>query len=157
MGEIKGYIIMVIGALLSLLAPIQNFMYAMVSLFVVNFAFGLLAAIVNKEEWSTKKALLFFLYCAIFFVTAAAVFIIGHFMDNEIEAAAVVKFMCFMAIYVFGVNILRNWRNVLVEGTSWWKLVDLLLYVLTVKFIERFDIVKKWQETKHDKQDESIR
>ena len=33
MGEIKAYIIMVVGALFTLLSPIQNFMYAMVLLF----------------------------------------------------------------------------------------------------------------------------
>ena len=145
MTEIKDYLVMMVGVVFSLLSPIQGFMWAMVCLFALNFGFGLLAAIVKKEGWSTKKALWFFVYCAIFFVTAASVFIIGHFMENEREAVAVVKFMCFMAIYVFGVNILRNWRQVLREGTAWWKLVDLLYYVLTVKFIERFSIVKKWQ------------
>ena len=67
-------------------------------------------------------------------------------MGEKEQAATVVKGLCFLAIYVFGTNILRNWRNILSDGTAWYKFVDLLYYVLSVKFIEKFDIVKKWQE-----------
>lgn len=154
MGEIKAYIVMVIGALFTLLSPIQNFMYGMVLLFGINFAFGLIAAIVNKEGWSTKKALLFFGYCAIFFVTAASFFIIGHFMEEESQAIAVVKILCYVAIYIFGTNICRNWLNILSPGTAWYKFVDLLYYVLSVKFIEKFQIVKHWQEERNNTEHE---
>ena len=154
MGEIKTYIIMVIGALFTLLSPIQNFMLAMVTLFGVNFIFGLVAAIVNKEGWSTKKALMFFAYCFIFFATAAAFFIIGKFMNEEGQAIAVVKILCYLALYVFGTNICRNWLNIVPKGSTWHKMVDLLYYVLSVKFIERFDTVKKWQEERNNKNNE---
>lgn len=146
---------MVIGALFTLLSPIQNFMWAMVTLFGVNFLFGLVAAIVNKEGWSTKKALMFFAYCFIFFVTAASFFVIGHFMNEEDQAIAVVKILCYVAIYIFGTNICRNWLNILTKGTAWYKFVDLLYYVLSVKFIERFDIVKRWQEERNGKKEET--
>ncbi|MBR1448815.1 MAG: hypothetical protein IJ588_08755 [Prevotella sp.] len=153
MGEIKTYIVMVVGALFTLLSPIQNFMYAMVLLFGINFLFGLVAAVVNKEGWSTKKALWFFAYCAIFFVTAAAFFIIGHFMDEEAQAIAVVKILCYVAIYIFGTNICRNWLNILPDGSAWHRMVDLIYYVLSVKFIERFNIVKRWQEERKKDED----
>ena len=145
---------MVIGALFPLLSPIQNFMWAMVTLFGVNFLFGLLAAIMNRESWSTKKALMFIWYCCIFFVTAASFFVIGKFMNEEGQALAVVKILCYVAVYIFGTNICRNWLNILPKGTAWYKMVDLLYYVLSVKFIEKFDVVKRWQEersnTRHE-------
>lgn len=146
MAEIKTYIVMVVGAVFTLLAPIQNFMYAMALLFGVNFVFGLIAAIVNKEEWSWKKACWFFFLCFIFFGTAGSLFLIGHFMGEKEQAATVVKGLCFLAIYVFGTNICRNWRNILTPGTTWYKFVDLMYYVLSVKFVERFSVVKKWLE-----------
>ena len=154
MGEIKTYIIMVVGALFTLLSPIQNFMWAMVTLFGVNFVFGLLAAIVNKEEWSTRKALMFFAYCFVFFGTAVSFFIIGKFMNEEGQAIAVVKILCYLALYVFGTNICRNWLNIVPQGSTWYKMVDLLYYVLCVKFVERFDVVKKWQEERNSTKDE---
>lgn len=137
---------MVVSGVLSLLSPIQKFMGAMIVLFVLNFLFGLLSAIVNKEGWSTKKAMWFFGYCAIFFVTCASLFIIGHFMGQPDEAQAVVKCICFLAIYIFCTNIVRNWKSLLVEGTAWYKFVDLLYYVLTMEVIEKLPIVKRWQE-----------
>lgn len=146
MGEIKAYIVMMAGALLTLLAPIQNFMIAMAILFAINFVFGLVAAVVNKEGWSTKKALMFLFHMATFLVTACSAFVIGHLMGEESQAIAVVKIYCYVAIYIFGTNIARNWLQILKPGTSWYKFVDLIYYVLSVKFIERFDIVKKWQE-----------
>ena len=150
MGEIKTYIVMVIGALFTLLSPIQNFMWAMVTLFAVNFLFGLLAAIVNKEEWSNKKALMFFGYCFIFFGTACSFFIIGHFMNEDSQAIALVKILCYLAVYIFGTNICRNWLNIVPKGSTWYKMVDLLYYVLSVKFIEKFDVVKRWQEERNN-------
>lgn len=146
MGEIKTYIVMMAGALLTLLAPIQNFMIAMAILFAINFGFGLVAAVVNKEGWSTKKALMFLVHMATFLVTACSAFVIGHLMGEESQAIAVVKIYCYVAIYIFGTNIARNWLQILKPGTSWYKFVDLIYYVLSIKFIERFDIVKKWQE-----------
>ena len=146
MSDLKSMLIMVVGGVLSLLSPIEKFMWAMIVLFILNFMFGLLSAIVNKEGWSTKKAMWFFGYCAIFFVTCASLFVIGHFMGQPDEAQAVVKCICFLAVYIFSVNIVRNWRSVLVKGTAWYKFVDLLYYVLTMEVIENLPMVKRWQE-----------
>jgi len=143
MAEFKTYIVMVIGALFTLLAPIQNFMIAMALLFGVHFVFGLLAARVSGEEWSWKKALWFFILCFIFFGTVGALFLIGHLMGEKEQAITVVKGLCFLAIYVFGTNICRNWRNILTPGTAWYKFVDLMYYALSVKFVEKFNWVKK--------------
>ena len=113
MNDIRSVIIAVAGAFFALISPIQDFMLGMLILFVLNFAFGWLAAIFGGEEWSWRKAGMCFVYCFIFF-----------------------------AIYVFGTNILRNWRNLCTPGSPWYNLVSLLYYVLTVKFVERFKIFK---------------
>ena len=146
MNDVKTFIITLIMGFLSLLAPIHNFMYAMLILFGLNFVFGLTAARAKNEHWSTKKALWFFGYVAIFLVIAASAFIIGHLMGEHEQAVAVVKILCYIAVYIFGTNIFRNMRHIFPMGTAWYKLFDLCYYVLSVKFIERFQIVKKWQE-----------
>lgn len=146
MNDLKAIIIGFMGAIFTLLAPIQNFMYAMLILFGLNFGAGLLAAYVKKEPWENKKALWFFAYCAIFLVSACSAFIIGHLMGEKEQSIAVVKILCFLAIYIFGTNIFRNLRFVAPTGSSWYKLFDLCYYVLSVKFIEKFDFMKKWQK-----------
>lgn len=150
MSELKSYIVMVVGAVFTLLAPIQNFMIAMALLFAVNFIFGLLAARVSGEEWSWKKAFWFFVLCFIFFGTVGALFLIGYLMGEKEQAVTVVKGLCYLAIYVFGTNICRNWRNILTPGITWYRFVDLMYYVLSVKFVEKFSIVKKWQEERNN-------
>ena len=77
MNDFRSIIIAVTGAFFALLSPIQDFMAGMLILFVVNFVFGLLAAIFNGEEWSWRKAGMCFVYCLIFFATAASMFIVG--------------------------------------------------------------------------------
>ena len=67
-------------------------------------------------------------------------------MGERQQAEAVVKILCYVAIYIFGTNICRNWLNILSPGTAWYRFVDLVYYVLSVKFIERFRIVKEWQQ-----------
>ena len=151
MAEIKTYIVMLLGGMFTLLAPIHNFMYAMVLLFGLNFLFGLAEAVVSGEGWKTKKALMFLFHCAIFFIAAAAIFIIGYLMDEKTQSIVVVKMLCFAALYIFGTNIFRNWRDILTPGTPWYKFVDLLYYILSVKFIEKFPIVKKWQQERETK------
>lgn len=143
MNDIRNIIIMISGAFVTLLSPIHDFMFGMLILFAVNFVFGLLAALCNGEEWSWRKAGMCFVYCLIFFGTAAAMFIVGHFVHAEEQALACVKYVCLAAIYLFGTNILRNWRSLLKEGSTWHKFVTCLYYVLTVKFVEKFDMFKR--------------
>lgn len=150
MEDIKTIIVYVVGAIFTLLTPIHNFMIAMLILFGFNFFVGIIAAVVNSEPWSFKKAFTFIEYVCIFLLIACAAFTIGHFMNNEDQAIAVVKILCFLAVYIFGTNIFRNMCNITPKGTAWFKLFDLCYYVLSVKFIERFEFVKKWQEERNN-------
>lgn len=145
---LKGLVLTVLGLLASLLSPIGDFMVAMLVLLTVNLVFGIAAAAAKGEKWSWKKAGMFFVFCGGFFLTAGSMFAVGHFLHNDAEAAVCVKYACFIAVYVFGTNILRNWKEMLAEGTATWKFVDALLYVLTVKFVERLPWVRKWQDEK---------
>jgi hypothetical protein len=151
MDDIKTVIVTGMGALFSLLAPIRYFMYAMVLLFFLNFVFGLAADIVNGGKWSTKKALMFFVCCAVFFVTSCSAFIIGHFMGEHEQAVTVVKFLCYIAIFVFGTNMFRNMRDICPKGSQWYRFFDLCYYIMSVQFIEKIPLIKKWQEQREKK------
>ncbi len=156
MDDIKTVIVYAVGAIMTLLAPIQNFIYAMLVLFGVNFLIGLLAARMKEEKWSTKKALMFYVYVTIFLVISCTSFIIGDLMGEQEQAVAVVKILCYIAVYIFGTNIFRNLRKIVPYGTAWYKLFDLCYYTLSVKFIERFDFVQKWREESEPKNHNTI-
>ena len=144
--ELKGLVVTVVGLMASLFAPILDFMMAMLILLTVNLLFGIASAWAAGERWSWKKASMFFVFCFGLFGTFASMFAVGHFLHEDAEAALCVKYACFIAVWVFGTNILKNWRKMLKEGTATWKFVDILLYVLTVQFVEKLPFVKKWQE-----------
>lgn len=154
MQDLKTVVVYVIGAIFTLLTPIHNFMIAMLILFGINFFFGVVAAVVNKEKWSHKKAMMFFVYMGIFLVISCAAFIIGHYLNNEDQAVAVVKILCYLAVYIFGTNIFRNLRGIVTKDTAWFKLFDLCYYVLSVQFIEKFSFVKKWQDERLNTENE---
>ena len=156
MDDIKTVVVYAVGAIMTLLAPIQNFMYAMLILFGINFFFGLVAARMKDEKWSTKKALMFFVYVVVFLLIACTAFVIGHLMGEHEQAIAVVKILCYIAVYIFGTNIFRNLRHIVPKGSAWYKLFDLCYYTLSVKFIEKFDFVKKWQEEKKEENHNTI-
>lgn len=150
--EIKTLVITVFGLLTSLFAPILDFMVAMLLLLTLNLFFGIASARTNGEEWSWKKAMMFFVFCGGLFLTFTVMFAVGHFLHQDAEAALGVKYACFIAVWVFGTNIFRNWRKMLIPGTSMYKFVDVLLYILTVQFVERLPFVKKYQNDQEKKE-----
>ena len=156
MNDLKTIIVYVIGAVATLLAPIQDFIWAMLILFGINFVIGIIAAHVKKEGWNTKKALMFFVYVAIVLTIACMAFVIGHLMGDHEQAVAVVKILCYLAVYIFGTNIFRNLRTLPPKGSTWYKFFDLCYYVLSVKFIEKLSFIKKWQEEREKKEEGTI-
>lgn len=149
--DLKGLVVTVVGLMASLFAPILDFMMAMLILLTVNLLFGIASAWAAGERWSWKKASMFFVFCFGLFGTFASMFAVGHFLHEDAEAALCVKYACFIAVWVFGTNILKNWRKMLKEGTATWKFVDILFYVLTVQFVEKLPWVKKWQSEQEEK------
>ena len=144
MNEVKVIIVNVITAVLGFLSPIQDFMTAIVILFILNFLFGLTADMVQGEEWSWKKAFRFITHCLVFFVLAAAVFTCGHYMHNEQGAIQCVSYICYIAFYIYGVNILRNTRHILLEGSGMYRVVDILYYVLTLKVVDKIPFLSEY-------------
>ena len=147
MNEVKTYVVTGIGALFVLMSPIHNFMVAMLLLFVTNFLFGLVAARAAGEKWDYKKALKFLWLCILFFIMVGMIFIVGYLMGERDQSAAAVKMVCWLALYIFGTNIIKNWHNLLTPGTTWYKFVDLLYYILSIQFVEKLPFIKKWQES----------
>ena len=92
---------------------------------------------VHGEGWSFKKSMVFFYHCTIFFVLTASMYITGHYMHNEGETLGVVKALCGVAIWFYLTNIVRNWRLMLVEDTTMWKIAGFVYYVLTLKMVDK--------------------
>ena len=157
MNEVKVIIVNVITAVLGFLSPIQDFMTAIVILFILNFLFGLTADMVNGSEWSWKKAFRFITHCLVFFVLAAAVYTCGHYMHNEAGAIQCVSYICYVTFYIYGTNILRNTRHMLQEGSGMYRVVDILYYVLTLKVVDKIPFLSEYlKKSKKEADNENI-
>lgn len=145
----------VISGMLSLFFPIRDFMYAMLVVFGVNYIFGLVAGLKHGEEWNLKKSMVFFYHCCLFFVMSASIFITGYFLHAGEETLGVVKALCGVAIWFYSTNIVRNWRMMLIEDTTMWKVAGFVYYVLTLKAIDKIPFLSEYLKTAHVKVDEN--
>lgn len=134
-------------------SPIKDFMTAAVLLFIVNFFCGLLADIVVGNKWKTKKALIFVWYCFLYFGLCAFVFACGHFMRNEEGAVQCVSYVCYLALYIYGVNIVRNLKKVVVSGSSMYRILDIIYYVLTFEFVKKIPYLSNYFEARRLEED----
>ncbi len=144
MNEIKVFFVAVISGLLALLSPIKDFMHAMILLFVVNFLCGLIADFRQGQHWSMKKAMVFFYHVAVFFVIAVCAFMIGHFMHNEDEALYCIKTLCFIALWFYTINILKNLRVMLIDGTTMWHMVNFLYFIVSLKMVNKIPFLNDY-------------
>lgn len=144
MNEIKTFIIAIVSGLLALLSPIKDFMHAMIMIFVINFFCGLIADYRSGNKWSMRKAMLFFYHIAVFFVLISAFFIIGKFMHNPDEALFSVKFTCLFGLWVFSVNITKNLKIMLIEGSPMWHIANFLHFILSLKVINKIPFLNDY-------------
>ena len=149
--NIRYFFMGLISAMAAFFSPISDFMTAMIILFIVNFAFGLVADIVNGGCWQNKKALKFFGQSTLFFILMVSVLTVGDKLHDHEEAISGVKYLCSMATYFFAVNISRNWKMIAPKGSVWYKIASFCYYVLSVQFVEKIPYLKKFIKEEDNK------
>jgi hypothetical protein len=149
--ELKG-VLMVLGSwLFSRLVPIADFMQGMLLLFLINFVFGVVDDVVKGNGWEWRKAKTFFLHILVFFVIAACMCIVGYFLHNAEEAITGIRIMCVMAVWFYGVNILKNVCRILVTNTPMWKFFNFLYWVLSLKMVEKIPYLSEYMKSGAEK------
>lgn len=151
MNEIRLFVGVVTSSIVALFAPIGHVMFAMVWLFAINGAMGLLEDILHADGWKTKKALSFIGQCGIYFGTVMSLFLIGHLIHEHENAMSSVKMISIITVWVFGTNILKNARDCCPAGSSMYKLFDILYYVASVQAIEKIPFVQNYLSRKKEK------
>ena len=154
---VKAMIIGIVSELFAFFAPIENNFMALVWLFTLNFLFGMLADILAGREFSMRKAFACISHATLFFALCASLYGIGHYqqMNNEVLHQCVSSF-CWILVYCYSTNIVRNVRSLLYNNTPAFKAVDLLYNALTLAFIKSLpifnEILKQRREVKKCRQ-----
>lgn len=141
--------------LASLLFPIRNDIFGLILLFTLNFVIGLFADLGNHREWSFKKAFRLFRDAAVYFVLVASIYLLGHIKGEDATAVQCVSFLIYIAIYFYGTNILRNARMITQHGSTLFRILDFLYYVLSLRVVERFSYLKGYVD-EYEKENKSI-
>lgn len=149
--NIRYFCMGLISAMAAFFSPISDFMTAVVILFIVNFICGLTADIVEGNKWDTKKALIFIVYCFIYFGLCAFIYACGYFMHNNVGATQCISYICYVALYIYGINIVRNLKKVVVTGSSLYKLLDIIYYLLTFEFVHKIPYLDGYFKQVNDK------
>lgn len=138
------------SCLLTLFSPIQDILIGMVVLFAVNGLFGLFADIINGNGWKMYKATKFLVQCCVYFTLVMALFVVGHFIHKDNEAATCVSVVSIITTWVFSINILRNSRNSCPKTSSMYKLFDILYYIVSIQIVEKVPFVASYIARKEE-------
>lgn len=150
-------IAMLFSCLLTLFSPIQDILIGMVVLLAMNGVFGLLADIINGNGWKMNKATRFLIQCFVYFVLVMALFVVGHFIHKDSEAATCVSIISIITTWVFSINILRNCRNCCPKTSSMYKLFDILYYIVSIQIVEKVPFVASYIARKEEESNNHLK
>lgn len=143
---LKTLFVGLVTSIAAYLSPISGDIKSLIALFVINFLFGLMAGLLaNNETFSFKKAFRCILEAMAFFVTVSAIYYIGEQKGNPDGALQCVSFVTYSVFYFYGVNVLRNWKQLCRKGSATYKCVAFIYYVVSVEFIKNVPFLNNYQ------------
>lgn len=155
--QIRDFVSMTLSGFLAFMMPISDFMKAIAVVFLMNYVCGLLADFVEGNRWSLKKTMVFFYHCFVFSGISVFVFTIGKFMHNQDGAIQLISWLCYTVIWFYTCNVLRNLREIMIEGTTMYHVLGFLYYVMSLRMIEKIpflsDYIKTMPKATHKKKE----
>ena len=133
----KNLVVGLLTGISAYLNPISGEVHSLIAVFFLNFFFGLLSALlVSHESFNFRKAWRCIVEATVFFTLICCIYYVGDHKGNPEGALQCVSFITYSVFYFYGVNILRNIKNLLPEVSLGYKVFAFLYYVLSVEFIK---------------------
>lgn len=150
--QIKGVLLMVFSALSGFFMPIQDLMLAILILLGVNFLSGWIEDCIHADGWKWKKAFKAFYECCVLCGIGAFIFVMGHYMHKQDSSIQCLTAIYFAAIWFYSVNILGNWRKILVKGTTIYSFITFLHWLVSMKFVEKIPYLSEFINSGEEKE-----
>lgn len=150
MDYIRALVVSVCTSIAAFLRPISGDIYSLLLIFGINFICGLIAAYCKGESFDLKKAFRCVKESAIFFFLVASIFAVGKFKGNIDGALQCVSFVVYSVVWFYSVNILRNLKNILKEGSTAHQTVCFIYYIVSVEFVKHIPYLSNYLKTKAD-------
>lgn len=143
--KIKEFIISVVLALLAFMKPIEPELKTLALIFFLNFTFGYLSGMIaNREDFDLKKAGRCGLEAAVFFILCLSIFEIGQLKGQDAQAQQCVSMITYLAMYFYGLNVLKNLKKIFRPNTAAWYIVAFIYYILRIKWVEKIPFLSEF-------------
>lgn len=149
MDYIKGLVVGFITSVAAYLNPISGEIQGLIALFAINFMAGLVADIlIEKDGFSFKKAFHCITEATAFFALICTIYYIGEHKGNAAGALQCISFITYSILWFYGVNILKNLKQIFKPATVAGKVFNFLYYVLSVEFLKKIPYLENYLNTK---------
>lgn len=144
---LKNLVIGLVTSIAAYLNPISGDIKSLIAIFAINFMFGLIAGLLtNNETFNFKKAFRCILDAMAFFVLISAIYFIGEQKGNSDGALQCISFVTYSVYYFYGVNVLRNWKQLCRQGSATYKCVSFIYYIASVEFIKSIPFLENYKK-----------
>ena len=141
--EIRNMIATLISITMAYFSPINDMVFVLFYLFLLNMIAGMLTGmVVDDEDFSLKKFFHCLLETLALYTIVLSVFLVGEKMDNKTGAVQCISGIVYSSIYFYSVNILRNLRKLLPN----FKIIAFLYYVVSFEFVKKVPYLQAFQE-----------
>ena len=148
---IKNCIVMIISFLMSYFAPIEDLVFTIFFIFLVNCVVGMISGIVvSGEGFSFKKFTRCLFETFAFYAIVVCAFVIGKHVGNMDGAMHVIGGVVYAIIYFSGVNILRNLTLLFPDS----KTLLFLYWIVSFECLKKIPILKRFDDFNKKKENE---
>lgn len=132
--NIKNLIVGTGTILAAYFSPIQDMIFCIFFVFLLNFLTGLISGIrINEEKFNLKKFFRCVIESLIYYSLVAIIFIVGDHMDNQDGALQCITGITYAIIYFYAVNGLRNLHMLMPHSKG----LGFIYYVVSLEGIKR--------------------
>ena len=136
--NLRAMVVSITAGIAAYLNPVSGDMYSMLAVFAVNFLAGLLTDLLaNGGSFSFRKAWRCVGEATVFFVLICAIYFIGERHGDAQAALQCVSFVTYSVFYFYAVNILRNIKTLLPDGSVGYKVTAFLYWTVSAECIKR--------------------
>lgn len=151
---LKTLIVGLLTGLAAYLHPLTGDVYSLLSVFALNFIFGLLADLLaNGERFQFRKAWKCISEATMFFIIVFCIYAIGEHKGKPDGALQCVSFVTYSILYFYAVNILRNLKLVLRKGSSGYKVIAWLHWVISVECVKQIPHLREYLNMPNNEKD----
>lgn len=150
----KSIVISIFSAIFAYLQPVSGNIESLLVLLLLNFFVGLATGYIRQNEsFELKKAFWAFFWAAIICVIVCCSYVIGERNGQRDETLLVIQWVCVIAIWAFGTNVLRNLKRLSKGFEPYHHFFCVIYDIASIEFIKRIPILKQINDKNYEHED----